>query len=195
MLGRFKRDARRAVQLRDDDALRAIDDKRALRRHQREFAHENFFFLRALAFVLQQERDIQRRAIGRAFAQAFEPVHFRLADFVGLVIEHDLAIVALDGKHFAENRFEADVLLALGRGQVRLQKFRVGIRLQLDHVRRGDDFLDFAEIDTFCGSRWHFITFLLGTATRRTNFHLTTQGKPAAFNGQLATTATECPTS
>jgi hypothetical protein len=37
--------------------------------------------------------------------------------------------------------------------------------------------------------------FLLGTATRRTILHLTTQGKPAAFNGQLATTATECPTS
>jgi len=26
------------------------------------------------------------------------------------------------------------------------------------------------------------------------NFHLTTQGKPAVFNGQLAKPATDCPT-
>jgi hypothetical protein len=82
------------------------------------------------------------------------------------------------------------VLLALGRSQVRLQKFRVGIRLQLDHVRRGDDFLDFAEVDTFCGSRWHFI-LSVGHGKRRTGFHLTTQGKPAVFNGQLAKPATD----
>jgi hypothetical protein len=37
--------------------------------------------------------------------------------------------------------------------------------------------------------------FLLGTATRRTIFHLTTQGKPVVFNDQLAASATECPTS
>jgi hypothetical protein len=48
------------------------------------------------------------------------------------------------------------MLLALAGGQIRLEELGVGIRLQLDHVRRGDDFLDFAEIDTFCGSRWHF---------------------------------------
>jgi hypothetical protein len=37
--------------------------------------------------------------------------------------------------------------------------------------------------------------FLLGAATTpRQIFHLTTQGKPAAFNGQLAKPATDCPT-
>jgi hypothetical protein len=48
-------------------------------------------------------------------------------------------------------------LLALGGRDVGLQKFRIGIRLQLDHVRWRNDFLDLAEINTFCGSRWHFI--------------------------------------
>jgi hypothetical protein len=38
-----------------------------------------------------------------------------------------------------------------------LQELNVGVRLQFDHVRRNDDFLDFTEIDTFSGSRWHFI--------------------------------------
>ena len=157
MLRGLKRDARRAVQLRNDDALRAIDDERALRRHQRQFAHENLFFLGALAFFLEQERDVKRRAVGQAFAQAFEPVHLRLADFVGIVIELAFAVVALDGKHFPENRFQAGVLVwrFLGVG-VGLQKFRVGIRLQFNHVRRRDDFFDLAEVDSFSGSRWHF---------------------------------------
>ena len=57
------------MQLADDDAFGAIDDKRALRRHERQFAHENFFFLRAL-FFLEQEGDMERRAVGQAFAQA-----------------------------------------------------------------------------------------------------------------------------
>jgi hypothetical protein len=33
--------------------------------------------------------------------------------------------------------------------------------------------------------------FLLGTATRRTIFHLTTQGKPVVINDQLAKPATD----
>ncbi len=103
MLGRFKRDARRTMQLRDDDAFRAIDDKRALRRHQRQLAHENFFFFAALALFLEDEGHIQRRAVGRAFAQAFEPVHLRLANLVGRVVELDFFIVAADGENLAEN--------------------------------------------------------------------------------------------
>ena len=103
MLGRFKSNARRAVQLRDDHAFRTINAERALRRHERKFAHENFFFLRALAFILQQERDIQRRAISCAFAEAFQPVHFRRTNLVRRVIEHDFAVVTLDRKYFAEN--------------------------------------------------------------------------------------------
>ena len=73
MLGGLKGQARRTVQLADDDALGAVDDKGALRRHQRQFAHEHLFFLGAL-LLLEQEGDVQRRAVGDAFAQAFQPV-------------------------------------------------------------------------------------------------------------------------
>ena len=89
MLRGFEGNAGRAMQLADDDAFGAIDDERALRRHQRQFAHENFFFLGAL-FVLEQERDVERRAVGQALAQAFQPVQLRLADFVGMKIQHAL---------------------------------------------------------------------------------------------------------
>ena len=156
MLGRFKRDTRRTVQLGNHDAFRAVDHERTLRGHEGQFAHENFFFLDAL-FFLQLEGDVQGGAIGRAFTEAFEPVHLRFADFVGGIVEFNLLVIAPDRKHFPENRFQSNVFLTLRGRNFGLQKFRVGIRLQLDHVRRRDDFLDFAEINTFCGSRWHFL--------------------------------------
>ena len=74
---------------RDDDALGAIDDERALRRHERDFAHVNFFFLGAL-FFLELEGDVKRRAKGLAFALAFERSQLGLADFVDGEIEHRL---------------------------------------------------------------------------------------------------------
>src|SRR5260221_4983498 len=155
MLRGLERDARRAVQLADHDAFGAVDDERALRRHQGQFAHENLFFLAALAFFLEEERDIQRRAIGQAFAQTFEPVELRRTDLVGVVVEHAFAVVAFDGKDFAENGFETDMLAAFLGGNLGLQELRVGVRLQLDHVRGHYDLFDLAEVDTFCGSRWH----------------------------------------
>ena len=59
MLAGFKGQTGGAVQLADDDPLGAIDDKGALRRHQRQFAHEHFFLLRPL-FLLEQEGHMQR---------------------------------------------------------------------------------------------------------------------------------------
>ncbi len=112
MLGRFKGQAGRTVQLADDDALGAVDDECALRRHQRQFAHEHLFLLGAL-FLLEQESDVQRRAVGDAFAQAFQPVVLRLADFVAVKIQDALAIVAFDGENLGEDRLQAGVL-ALG---------------------------------------------------------------------------------
>ena len=147
MLGRFKGQAGRAMQLADDDALGAVDDKSALRRHQRQFAHEHFFFLGAL-LLLEQEGDVQRRAVGDAFAQALQPVVLRLADFVAVKIQDALAIVTFDGKNLGEDRLQARVL-ALGWRGVGLQEFPVGIGLQLDQVRRGDDLFDFSEMDAF----------------------------------------------
>src|SRR5436309_10329726 len=81
MLGSLESQPRRTVQLADDDALGAIDDKSALRSHQRQFAHEHLFLFSAFLF-LEEESDVKRRAVSKAFAQAFEPVHFRLADFI-----------------------------------------------------------------------------------------------------------------
>ena len=71
---------------RDDDALGAVDDERALRRHERDLAHVNFLFLRPLLF-LELEGDVERRAEGLAFALRLERAQLRLADFVVAEIE------------------------------------------------------------------------------------------------------------
>src|SRR5205085_6489970 len=73
MLGGFESQTGRTMQLADDDAFGAVDDERALRRHERKFAHEHFFFLGPLLF-LEEESDVERGAVGDAFARAFEPI-------------------------------------------------------------------------------------------------------------------------
>src|SRR6185503_6954795 len=134
-------DAGGTMQLADDDAFGAIDDKSALGSHERQFAHEDLFLLGAFLF-LEMEGDVKRGAEGDAFAQAFEPVDLRLANLVAVVIKDDLAVVTLDRKHLLEHRLQADVLALAGR-HVQLQKLGIGGRLELDEIRRSDDLFYF----------------------------------------------------
>src|ERR1051326_4975939 len=158
MLCGFEGQPRRAMELADDDALGAINDKGALRRHQRQFAHENLFLFGSL-FFLEQEGDIERGAISDAFAESLEPVILWLADFIAVIIKHTLAIITFDGEDLLENRLQTHVLAA-GRGQPELEEFRVGIGLKLDEIRRSNNLFDLAEVDSFSGARWHFFYFL-----------------------------------
>ena len=113
MDARLESDARRAVQLADDDALGAVDDEGALRRHERHFAHVNLLFLGPLLF-LELEGDVERRAEGLAFALRLEGAQFRLANFVAGEIERRLFVVAFDRKDLLEDGLQAGVL-ALAR--------------------------------------------------------------------------------
>ena len=135
------------MQLADDDALRAVDHERALRRHERDFAHVNFFFLRPL-FLAELESDVERRAVGLAFALRLERRQFRLADFVMAEIERRLFVVALDRKHFLENGLEPGHF-PLRKRHILLEEIEVGIELNLDEVWRLDAFLNGSEVDTF----------------------------------------------
>ncbi len=147
MDARFKRDSRRTMQLADHDALGAVDHERALRRHERDLAHVNFFFLRPF-LLAELESDMERRAERLAFALCLERRQFRFADFVVAEIERRFFIVALDRKHFLEDRLEAGIL-PLGKRHVFLEEIDVGIELNLDEVWRLDAFLDGSEVDTF----------------------------------------------
>jgi len=83
------------MQLAYDYALGAVDDKRALRRHERDFAHVNLLFLRAF-FFSQLESDVQRRAVGLAFALRFKRRQFRLTNVIVTKIEDRFLVVAFD---------------------------------------------------------------------------------------------------
>src|SRR5947208_6978953 len=173
VLRRLKGDARRAVQLAHDHALGAVDDKRALGRHERQFAHEHSFLLRAL-FVLEVERDVEGRAVSDAFAQAFQPILFRLADFITVVIQFGFVVVTRDRKNLFEHRLEAEELSPGGR-DFGLQKLDIRIDLDFDQVRRRDDFFDLSEVNSFCCSRWHFDLWLLAGTGPVGYFSLDTQ--------------------
>src|SRR6266851_4050777 len=88
VVGALEKHARRTVQLRNDDALRAVDDERAVFRHQRNVAVENFLFLdvadgfRATVgiFVVngQADGDLERRGVRHAALLALVHVILQL---------------------------------------------------------------------------------------------------------------------
>src|SRR2546429_426013 len=82
-------------------SLSAIDDERALRGHERDFAHVNLFFLCAF-FLAQLERDVQWCAVCLAFALRLERAQFRLANFIVTEIEYCFFIIALDREDLLE---------------------------------------------------------------------------------------------
>src|SRR5215469_15352946 len=94
---RLKEDAGRTVQLAHDYALGAVDDERAVLRHQRYVAEENFLLLdvadRAVAGLgillvnRQAHRDLERRGVGHAALFALVHVVLQLqADRVAALI-------------------------------------------------------------------------------------------------------------
>ena len=123
MDARFERDTRGTMQLADNHALRAVDDKSSLRRHERDFAHVNFFFFDALFFA-QLKSHVERRAIGLPFALRFKRSQFWLADFVMTKIKNRLFVVAFDREDFLENGLQPGVFPFCER-HVLLQKLDV----------------------------------------------------------------------
>ena len=81
--------AGRAVHLRDDDALGAVDDERAVVGHERDVAHVDILLLDVLdglgaGFLVDIEHDeaqrhLERRRIGHAALAALVDVVFRRA--------------------------------------------------------------------------------------------------------------------
>ena len=76
------------MQLRNDDALGAVDDERAVLGHQRNFAEEDFLLLdvadglvaglRVLVVNRQADGDFQRSGVGHAALFALRHVVFQL---------------------------------------------------------------------------------------------------------------------
>jgi hypothetical protein len=153
-------DARRAVHLRDDHALGAVDDERTLVGHQRDVAEIAFLLFHFLdgacaGFFVDVEHDeleahLERRLVGQVALHALFNVELRLFEFVGNVFER----CALGEVGDRENRFEdtaETIIRALFARRVHLEEGFVGLALDLDQVWHFDGFGNAAEVfaDTF----------------------------------------------
>src|SRR5690606_38608361 len=93
-----EKDARRTVHLADDDALGAVDDERAVHRHERHVAHIDVLLLDILdgfrARILidvehdEAQRNLQRRGIGEIALPALVYVELRRLELVLHEFEH-----------------------------------------------------------------------------------------------------------
>ncbi len=146
--------ARAAVHLRDDDALGAVDDEGAVRRHERHVAHIDVLLLdvldRAGAGLLvdvehdEAERHLERGGEGHAALLALVDVVFRRLE--GVADEFELGALAevADRKHRAEHGLEP-LVQAPALGLLHHQELIVGLLLNLDEVRHLGHFVDSAE--------------------------------------------------
>ena len=136
--------AGRTVHLRDDDALGAVDDERAVVGHERNVAHVDILLLdvldrtRARLFVDiehdQPQRHLERRGIGHAALAALVDVIFRRLEFV--LDEFELRRIGKIGNR--EYRFEDGLQTLVGTAAHRLlhqQELVVRCLLNLDEVR------------------------------------------------------------
>ena len=116
----------RTDDLRDDNALGAVDDERAARGHEREIAHEDLLFLDLLGLtVAQTHADLQRGGVcGVARLALLLRILGRLVH--GIIHEGELQVagVVRNGSYALEDLPQALV-----------QKPFIGILLDLEQVR------------------------------------------------------------
>ena len=147
-------DARRTVHLRDDDALGAVDDEGAVRRHERHVAHVDVLLLDVLdrlrAGILvdiehdEAQRHLQRRGKGQVALTALVDVEFRCFELVLDELEHRGAGEVGDREDRLENGLQALVGTA-ALGLVHHQELVIGCLLNLDQVRHLRNFGDLSE--------------------------------------------------
>ena len=113
--------ARRTMQLADDDAFRAIDDKRAALRHQRDIADVDAFLFHILAIGgVKTECNIQGSLICQTVLQAFDQPLLGLADFIFDKLKARLAVRLLLRREDILERFLQPLVQTLFRWRVLL---------------------------------------------------------------------------
>ena len=150
----IEEDARRAVHLRDDDPLGAVDDEGAVGRHERHVAHVDVLLLDVLDGLRlglgidvehdETQRHLERRGVGHAALAALVDIVLRRLVLVFDELEMGGVGEVLDREHRLEHRLQS-----LGRTpafrRVHQQKLIVRSLLDLDQVRHLADFLDVPE--------------------------------------------------
>ncbi|MNT24862.1 hypothetical protein D3C72_1603600 [compost metagenome] len=123
------------MQLRDDDALGAVDDERTRGSHQRDFAHVDFLLLhfldlaRVLAIVDDQANlGTQGRMEGQATLLTFLDVERRVGQVIRDELHAGKPVMRGDREDCVESGLEAFSLATRGR-RFRLQELGVGFNL------------------------------------------------------------------
>ena len=125
--------ARRTHELAYHNALRAVDDKRALLGHERELSHEYILFL-YLARLFIDETRLDTQGGGIVCVALLALLHRVLRVRVELVVDklkHKVSRVVADRGNVLKDLFEP-----------RFQKPAVGIFLNLDQVRHLERLFD-----------------------------------------------------
>ena len=138
---------RAAVQLRDDHALGAVDNERAVTRHHRHIAEEHVLLTHILA-VLETERGMERLRVGVTVAERLGERILLIAEPVAHEVEHVAAVEARHGEDLVEDRLKT-LLLALRGRNIRLEEVIVACRLDLDEIRRCIGILELSEYFAF----------------------------------------------
>ena len=146
--------AGRTVHLRNDDALGAVDDKRAVVGHERNVAHVDILLLDVLdrtgarLFIDiehdEAQRHLERRSIGHAALAALVDVIFRRLEFVF----DELELRRIGKIRNREDRLEDRLQALVGTTAHRLlhqQELVVRCLLNLDEVRHLRHFFDCPE--------------------------------------------------
>ena len=145
--GDLEAQAGRTVELGDHDALGAVDDEGAALGHHRDLAHVDLLVLDVI-LLAEAKLHIERHRIGDAFAEALDLGVLGITDRVGNVLEDEALVVGRDREDFAEDGLQA-VRLALALRHLFLQILQIGVDLNLDEIRRLDDFAELTEILAF----------------------------------------------
>src|SRR5213080_2998803 len=151
----FEHHAGRAVQLRHDHPLGAVDHERAQRREDRQLTEIDFLLddvlgplgLDGLAHLFhdhQLQRRLQRHRIGHVPLDAFLDRVLRLPEPVLHELEGVVPVHVLDREHVLEHPLQPDVG-ALGALPVRLQKRLERARLDVQEVRHRHPLVEFCE--------------------------------------------------
>src|SRR3954470_680072 len=133
---------RRAMQLRHDHALGAVDDERPGSRHERNLAHVDLLLLHFLGRRLgrllvhddQAHVGAQRARIGEAALLALLHVERRLAERIADELEPRVLRMADDREDRGERGLQALVATSLRR-HVRLKKAGIGLELGRNEER------------------------------------------------------------
>ena len=141
--------ARRTMQLVDDDAFSTVDDKLAATDHDRDFAEIDIIFF-DFVFILAHEANAnaERHSVGQSQCSAFICGVSSFRKIVADIFQTQIAVIAFDGKYFAQKSFEA-FIFSFGDLYIFLEEAFVCIGLNMDKVWNRQGIAAFAVVTRF----------------------------------------------